>query len=204
MGLAARPGRKRPGRPQVGSSSLSGTDARTRKRPPPVQRRPGTPARRAGRVTVAWRVRSLVGSGSTQAVAERRGFLVSLGVFHDDQRGGEPHACDHTTTAVAGCHPDARSGCTRRDRRPVVSLGTAVVAAVAVWDVRSSGDRATTGARCDSGVTCRGGGRRCCCSMRRGGCRAGSAACGWSGCRGRRAAACSRRRSKSWRRIWRR
>ena len=105
-----------------------------RRRAAPLSR---TTARNArpGSLGRAWRARYR----AAQAVAERRGFPVSLGVFDDDQRGGEPHACDHTTTAVARCHPDARPGCARRDRRPVVGLGTAVVAAVAVWDVRPSG-----------------------------------------------------------------
>ena len=43
------------------------------------------------------------------------------------------------TTAAVGCDADARRGCTRRDGWPVGGLGTTVVAAVEVWDVRPSG-----------------------------------------------------------------
>ncbi len=82
----------------------------------------------------------LAGAVSSGASGCRtQGLPGLIGVFQNDQRGGEPHACDHTTTTVAGCHPNARPGCTRRGRRPVVGLGTAVVAAVAVWDLRSAG-----------------------------------------------------------------
>ena len=94
---------------------------------------PATPVPWAARLGLAGAVASGASSCRTQ------GLPGLIGVFEDDQRGGEPHACDHTTTAVAGCHPDARPGCTRSDQRPVVGLGTAVVAAVAVWDVRPSG-----------------------------------------------------------------
>ena len=64
--------------------------------------------------------------------------------------------------------------------------------------------RATTGDRSGCGGMCRGDRRRCGCGMRRGGCRAVTAGCGSNRCRGRRAAARSRRRARSWWRIWRR
>ena len=46
----------------------------------------------------------------TSSGALRQGLPGLIAVFQNDQRGGEPHACDHTTTAVAWCHP-ARPRC---------------------------------------------------------------------------------------------
>ena len=75
MGLAARPGR---GVPAVHTFAPSGQLA-------------------SGR-WLAYAV-SFGGSG-----CKRRGLPGLIGVFHHDQRGGEPLASDHDTTTAVGCH----------------------------------------------------------------------------------------------------
>ena len=92
------------------------------------------------------------------------------------------------------CSCGGRVGCAcRYARRQSPAAGRAAAAR-----------RATTGDRSGCGGMCRGDRRRCGCGMRRGGCRAVTAGCGSNRCRGRRAAARSRRRARSWWRIWRR
>ena len=126
------------------------------------------------------------------------------GLFRPNQRGGQPHASDHDTTEVVGFRAVVRRASAVLGNESAAGVGTPVVAPVALRDVRPPrvALRPATGAAVAACAVGGDDGVAALCAV------AGVvpvvAGCGSNRCRGRSTAARSRRRARSWWRIWRR